>query len=46
MTPDVFGIIIEEISNIAKMEAGESTPAPPQDMIAAIKNDPYIRRKP
>ena len=45
MTPDQFNIILEEIPNIAKLESGESTPTPPRDMIAAIKNDPYIRKK-
>ena len=45
MTPGQFNIILEEIPNIAELESGESTPTPPKDMIAAIKNDPYIRKK-
>ena len=45
MTPEQLTGWIQEIEIINKLESGESTPTPPKDMIAAIKNDPYIRKK-
>lgn len=45
MTPDQFSIAVEEIENIANLEAGKANTTPPKDMIEAIKNDPFIRRK-